>query len=108
LLKKKIFSSLMDGSIERLKIFYFLFFGSLACSVFLILQRTVRLEVERTWHWYFFCVWPLSFLILRGAQVAYQKYHGEKRPIHFKIKFLMLSLQMVVTWVLVLSFQDYY
>ncbi|MCG2711853.1 MAG: hypothetical protein L6416_05975 [Candidatus Omnitrophica bacterium] len=87
---------------------------SLSFSVILILsylifQKTVRLEVERTLHWFFVFIWSMSGIFL----VAIDVFCREIFPGMFIRNrnwglFIFLLLQFVITLTLAMGIQDYY
>lgn len=88
----------------------FLVLSVFLMTLFLLMQTTVRLEVERTWHWYLSAVWPLigifyiafsAFLerIFMLKNVLNEEYYGSLVLIYF---------QALITLVLSISIMDYY
>jgi hypothetical protein len=74
-------------------------------TVLLLIQSSVRLEVERTWFWYFTLAWPLGGLAIsaltRGSPT-------ESRSTRYLWPALLIFSQLGITLAFVLSLQDYY
>jgi len=76
-------------------------------TIFLIFQKTVRLEVERTWFWFFIASWPLVFLFFDMIRKFYNKLGLEDR-LRNRYFFFFLNCQLLVSLIYVVCFQDYY
>jgi len=103
---------LSDGRIrqscKREDVRNFLIISLFIMTTFLIFQKTVRLEVERTWHWFFMPCWYLiPYLILALAQcirrLKISSGNAQKKSIIF-----LVILQLTITITLAISIQDYY
>jgi hypothetical protein len=73
-------------------------------------QTSVRLEVERTWHWFFIPVWSLMGVFLAAAGPALERvWSDEPSPSVRRLAPLALCLaQLAITVALAMSIQDYY
>jgi hypothetical protein len=78
--------------------------------VFLAVQKTVRLEVERTWHWFFVPGWMLMGYFLPGAALAARRSVISLAPGRaWAYAFMGLLLaQLLMTLALAMCIQDYY
>jgi hypothetical protein len=85
-------------------------FMSLAAAgivVFLAFQSTVRLEVERTWHWAFIFGWAMAGICAASILSAVRRLFRGGRPVS-SVYLLLGLMQLVLTLALALSIQDYY
>lgn len=79
------------------------------CFLYLLLQKAVRLEVERTWFWFFFPAWALAGLYI-GPWSRYVKQKISKYiriPINNPFIYL-LAIQAIISIILATQIQDYY
>ena len=86
-----------------------LFLSLLATCImlFLVMQSTVRLEVERTWHWAFIPGWTLGGICLISAATSSGRLFRKPGSVAFVMRLLGWT-QLVVTLALAISIQDYY
>lgn len=88
----------------------FLALSAFFMFLFLLSQTTVRLEVERTWHWFLAAVWPLMGVFFISANTA------TKRLFPLRKKFIdawyapliLCYIQMFITVILAMCIMDYY
>lgn len=76
--------------------------------ILLISQSTVRLEVERTWHWFFLPAWTLMGYILYGIKIMSRRLFSNSLR---SFNFMYLSLcftQIIISIVLAICVMDYY
>ena len=85
----------------------FLSITAICISLFLVMQSTVRLEVERTWHWAFIPGWTLGGICLISAATSAGRLFRKPRSVAFSIRFLGWT-QLFITLALAISIQDYY
>ncbi len=79
-----------------------------SCIVlFLVMQSTVRLEVERTWHWAFIPGWTLGGICLVSAAVSVGRLLRKPRAAMSAMTIIGWT-QLAVTVALAISIQDYY
>jgi len=100
-----------DASNE-LSIKRFLIIATFIMLLMLLFQRTVRLEVERIWHWFFIPVWSLMGIFFPSSQVVLERLFPLNGPITINKVWLaplvLCVVQLLVTVVLAMSIQDYY
>jgi hypothetical protein len=79
-------------------------------TLFLLQQTTVRLEVERTWHWFMASIWPLMGVFFISADVFLKRLLPSRTEIinqHYATQ-VLIYLQAVITLILAISIMDYY
>ena len=110
------FSSLWRLIRGRLDIFnaralcrLFLSFSVVLILSYLIFQKTVRLEVERTFHWFFIFAWSMSGIFLVAIDVFCREIFPAMSMRNRKWGLVVfLLLQFVITLTLAMGIQDYY
>ena len=91
----------------RRKIRTFLSFIVAGTLFYLLVQKSIRLEVERILHWVFICVWPLMGVYFISLRVVFKRLFN--RQISSTLPLLVLGLaQLTLSIVLALCIQDYY
>lgn len=91
--------------------FYFIIYSSFIMLVLLMTQKAVRLETERTWHWFFVPIWALMPIFIECTDVSIKKLFSADndylagKNIGFGI---LLTIQIFITFILSMSIQDYY
>ncbi len=75
--------------------------------VMLASQKTVRLETERTWHWFFVPVWMLSSVFFNSIYETFRRLFNIEKDTLYPAYFFV-CFQMVLTVVLAMCIQDYY
>ena len=99
--------SLVREGGSRRRIREFLCFTVLGTFTFLILQKTVRLEVERTWHWAFVPVWSLMGIYLLSIKCVFRRLFI--KPVSTKsIMIGLFGLQLAISIIIAICIQDYY
>ena len=87
----------------------FLVLSGIFMTLFLLFQTTVRLEVERTWHWYMASLWPLMGVLFIALEVTVKRLFPNQDSVRGGYgSLIFISLQMVITLVLSVSIMDYY
>jgi len=87
----------------------YLSFSFVLVLLFLIFQTTVRLEVERTLHWFFIFIWSMSGIFLVAIDIIYRRVFPNMFIRNRKLGMLIiLLLQFFITLVLAMGIQDYY
>jgi hypothetical protein len=88
----------------------FLALSAFMMFFFLLGQRTVRLEVERTWHWFFAAVWPLvGVFFISTNTVTKRLFPLRKRLIDaWYAPLILCYIQMFITVILAMCIMDYY
>ena len=87
----------------------FLFIATFLMLLLLLTQTTVRLEVERTWHWFFIPAWSLmGIFILSTRTVAKRLFPGASEKVLLWVPLVLCGGQLMVTILLAMSIQDYY
>ena len=78
-------------------------------SILLLLaQKTVRLEVERTWHWAFIPAWALMGFVLLSTTEAVKRLLPAQRIRSGTVVFALCLFQLVTSIALAVCIQDYY
>ena len=89
---------------------FFLMLAVFFMTLFLLVQTTVRLEVERTWHWYLSAVWPLTGIFFIALSVFIKRVFALKNVSNNKYygALMLIYFQAISTLVLSISIMDYY
>ena len=74
----------------------------------LLIQKTVRLEVERTWHWFFLPVWTLMGYQFYGIKIIFRRLFPTKKEYSNLSLLMYFIIQLTITVVLSMSIMDYY
>lgn len=77
-------------------------------TIFLVTQSAVRLEVERTWHWFFLPTLLLTPYIFYGVSIVNRRLYPTHTTRRFQHMLIIFLLQMTITLTLAISIQDYY
>lgn len=86
----------------------YMLFSVFVMVLLLLFQKTVRLEVERTWHWFFLPSWALMGYLLYGIQVFFRRLFPSRKGFGNSAVLLFCLVQLAITVVLAMSIQDYY
>ncbi|MFH1062511.1 MAG: hypothetical protein V1747_06460 [Candidatus Omnitrophota bacterium] len=87
----------------------FLWFSAVLALSYLLFQRTVRLETERTLHWFLIFIWSLSGIFFISIDAFCREIFRGMFIRNKKIGVLVfILLQFVITLTLAMSIQDYY
>ncbi|MBI5890590.1 MAG: hypothetical protein HZB47_07920 [Nitrosomonadales bacterium] len=86
----------------------YLLFSVFVMVLLLLFQKTVRLEVERTWHWFFLPVWALMGYLFYGIHVFFRRLFPAKKGFGNLPVLLFCLVQLAITVALAMSIQDYY
>jgi hypothetical protein len=77
-------------------------------TIVLLVQSTVRLEVERTWHWYFLPVWTLIGYFIYGLRATSRRLFPDIKNIEYFTYFIFCMAQIFISIILAMSIMDYY
>ena len=91
--------------------FYFIIYSSFIMLVLLMTQKAVRLETERTWHWFFVPIWALMPMFIECTDASMKKLFsiGNNYLVGKHIGFrILVIIQIVITFILSMCIQDYY
>lgn len=88
----------------------FLVLTTFVMFVLLASQTTVRLEVERTWHWFFVPVWSLSGIFILASGTALERVWSDEPPdwLRSHAPLALCFVQLFTTIVLAMCIQDFY
>jgi hypothetical protein len=90
---------------------YFIIYSTLIMLILLITQKTVRLETERTWHWFFVPIWCLIPIFIECTDVSIKKLFSINnnylvgRHIGF---WVLIFIQIFISFMLSMAIQDIY
>lgn len=86
----------------------YMLFSVFVMVLLLLFQKTVRLEVERTWHWFFLPAWALMGYLFYGVQIFSRRLFPSRKELGSLAVLLFCLVQLAITVVLAMSIQDYY
>jgi hypothetical protein len=88
----------------------FLTIAAFLMFALLVSQKTVRLETERTWHWFFVPLWVLMGYFFIAANEAYARLFRISLEIKQKWNgaLILCYFQLILTVILAMCLMDYY
>lgn len=87
----------------------FLSYSFILILLFLIFQKSVRLESERTLHWFFVYTWSMSGIFFIAVDIIYRRIFPNLFLRYRKLGlFVFILLQFLITLSLAMGIQDYY
>jgi hypothetical protein len=102
-------STYPDTRSGHLSIRRFLALASSMMLVFLLVQKTVLLEVERTWHWFFVPTWSLMGVFLLASTTFFERAVPSRFARFRRYAPLLLCIfQFVLTLVIAICTKDFY
>ncbi len=96
----------LTGKIRKEK--QFIFRSTILVFIPLMLQSSVRLEVERIWHWAFVMPWIMMGLSCLAIEKAIRRLFPNSSYARGSTVFILGMIQLVISICLSISIQDYY
>jgi hypothetical protein len=105
---KKLFNGFLNSNKGKKGIRNYLALCVFFMTIALLAQSTVRLEAERTWHWYFLPAWTLIGYFIYGLRATSKQLFPDVKNIEYYAYFIFLISQIVISIILGMSIMDYY
>ncbi len=107
-IKRTITHLVLPRHSDRNSIRSFALMSTMAMLAFLLIQSTVRLEVERTFIWFFPFVWSLMGIFQLAFRVTARRLFPKSYFVSGLADWMVCALQLFVSIVLAMVIQDYY
>lgn len=103
-LKRQTFSPVRANYRRKIR----LFLSLIACGslLYLLVQKSIRLEIERIVHWAFICAWPLMGVYFISLRVTLARLLGRRIRAGWPVLIFGI-IQLIISIVLALCLQDY-
>jgi hypothetical protein len=88
----------------------FLALSAFLMFLFLLGQTTVRLEVERTWHWFLAAAWPLMGVFFISANIVTERLFPLRKKLidAWCVPLMLCYIQVFITVIFAMCIMDYY